>query len=87
MSIHTILLDDWSDYDEKKIRGGSDRKNFACTEVWEVDYLIKKIRKHHSSCSEASIRAGILHCCKTIGNPHPRNKFVVCVLEKLGIGT
>ncbi len=87
MPLHEILQDDWSEYDNKKIRGGSDRNNFACTESWEVDYLVKKINKHHSNHSETRIRDAIIHCCQIIGSPHPRDKFITCVLKRLGIIT
>ena len=40
-----VLNEDWSDYDNKKIKGRLDSKDFACTEQWEVDFLISKIRK------------------------------------------
>jgi hypothetical protein len=84
MAIHEILLEDWSEYDNKKIRGGSDRNNFACTESWEVDYLIKKIYKHYPNYTHDQIREAITQCCTQVGSPHPRDTFVACVLKRLG---
>ncbi len=85
MSAHAVLNEDWSQYDDRKNRGGSDRNHFACSEAWEVDYLIGKIRKHHPGISEARIRAAITSCCSEISAPRPRAKFVTCVMQKLGL--
>lgn len=40
-----LILEDWSDYDNKKIKGNPDRNKFACTEEWEVTYLKEKVKK------------------------------------------
>ena len=67
-------------YDNRKIRGPLDTKDFACTESWEVDYLVSKIRKVYG---EGAIRNAITSCCKTVGAPHPRKAFLECVMQKL----
>lgn len=85
MSVKKILEEDWSEYDDRKIRDKRDSKDFACTEVWEVDYLKDKIKKHYPKLSDADILAAIKACCSTIGSPHPRKKFVECVATRLGI--
>ena len=87
MSLQTILNEDWSEYDNRKKRGGSDHRNFACTETWEVDDLVTKIHKHHSTLSTSAIRDAIKACCNSIGSPHPREKFVKCVTDRLGIAS
>jgi len=55
MPVKHILEEDWSDYDNKKIRDNRDAKFFACTETWEVDYLKEKIKRQPPSISEAKI--------------------------------
>jgi hypothetical protein len=75
-----ILNEDWEEYDNRKIR---DRKFFACTEPWEVDYLVTVTRKAYPHYSESAKRAAITACCRTVGAPHPREKFVACVMERL----
>lgn len=86
MSIHTVLYtEDWSDYDDRKRRGGSDRNNFACTESWEVDYLVRKISNQHPSVPADTIKAAIAACCSQLRAPHPRATFVECVLRRLGL--
>lgn len=80
-----LILEDWSDYDNRKIRDRRDAKDFACTESWEVDYLKNKIRKHYPYLSEATILNAIKSCCSEIRSPHPRKPFVECVAKKLGV--
>ena len=78
-----ILAEDWSEYDNRKIKEGSDQRNFACTEAWEIDYLVKKIHNRFPY-SETIIRTSIASCCKAISSPHSRERFVECVLKRLG---
>lgn len=85
MSTQSVLNDNWSAYDDRKKRGGSDHNDFACTEPWEVNYLVEKIRKHHPGITENSVRTAIDTCCRQVGAPHPRAKFVSCVMQKLGL--
>ena len=83
MSVFKILNENWDDYDNKKIRDKRDSVFFACTEQWEVEYLVSKIKKHFPHHSEATIRNAIVSCCRTIDSPHPRQKLVQCVVSKL----
>jgi hypothetical protein len=78
-----VLAEDWSDYDKKKITGRADSKDFACTEQWEMDFLVSKIRKAYPQYSEQKIKDAIASCCKTLSAPHPRRQFVECVMSKL----
>jgi hypothetical protein len=80
-----VLIEDWSDYDNKKIKGRPDSKDFACTETWEVDYLVGKYRKLHPDIRETLVRQAITACCGELKSPHPRKPFVACVSKKLGI--
>jgi len=77
-----ILNEDWEDYDNRKIRDSRDSRYFSCEEQWEVDYLVKKIKKHKGS-TEQEIKNAIASCCKTIAAPRPRKTFVECVMLKL----
>jgi hypothetical protein len=77
-----ILNEDWEDYDNRKIRDSRDSRYFSCEEPWEVDYLVKKIKKHKGN-SEQEIKNAIASCCKTIAAPRPRKTFVECVMSKL----
>jgi len=43
---HAVLNEDWSDYDDKK-KKHEDAKYFSCEEPWEVDYLVRKLKKHY----------------------------------------
>jgi len=84
MSAQTILGDDWSDYDNRK-KVKTDRLFFSCEEDWEVDYLVRKIRKHHPGKSEEDVRRAIQACCGVVRAPRPRKDFVECVSRRLGI--
>lgn len=85
MSKDKILDEDWSDYDNPKKKKG-DAKFFSCDEDWEVDYLVKKILKHYPNIGEDKIRAAIAQCCKSVPGNKPRDKFVACVMDRLGLG-
>ena len=78
-----ILNEDWSDYDNRKIWGRPDAKDFLCTEIMEVNYLLGKIGRIYPSYEEAEIRNAIRTCCMALGAPHPRAAFVTCVMKKL----
>lgn len=78
-----VLNEDWEDYDNKKIRDKRDGRFFSCEEEWEVDYLVKKIRKHLATKTEAEIREAIAKCCQTVKAPRPREEFVKCVFNRL----
>lgn len=83
MSAQRILNENWSDYDNKKIRDKRDSRYFACDEKWEVVYLINKIKKHFPFYSNEQILKAIQSCCKTVPAPRPRKTFVECVMSKI----
>jgi hypothetical protein len=78
-----VLNEDWSAYDDRKIRDKRDSKDFACSESWEVDHLINVTRKAYPLYSESQIKSAIGFCCAKVGSPHPRNEFVACVMNRL----
>jgi hypothetical protein len=78
-----ILNEDWTDYDNKKIRDSRDARFFSCEERWEVEYLLSKIRKHLPGKTEDQIKEAIAHCCRTIHGNKPRKEFVACVMGRL----
>ena len=79
---HPVLNEDWSDYDDKK-KKHDDAKYFSCEESWEVDYLVRKLKKHYPAKTEQQIKDAIASCCKTVHAPRPRHTFVDCVTSKL----
>lgn len=86
MPLSQLLQEEnWTEYDNKKIRDNRDRKFFACSEPWEVDYLKKLIKRLHPRFSEEQIVTAIRNCCMTIQAPHPRRTFTECVLRRLGV--
>jgi hypothetical protein len=84
MSAQHILETDWTDYDNRKLRNNPDARFFACTEPWEREYLITKIKALYPTHSRQEIVDAIDQCCKTTPAPHPRQKLVECVMHRLG---
>jgi len=80
-----VLTDDWSDYDQRKIRDRRDARYFAFTENWELDYLIRKYKKAHPYLTEAAIKTAISECCTKADIIRPREEFIQCVSERLGV--
>jgi hypothetical protein len=85
MPANKILNEDWSEYDDRK-KKHTDANFFACTEDWEVKYLIQKISKNFPQFSTDQIKKTISDCCETTKAPHPRKAFVDCVMSKLNVG-
>jgi hypothetical protein len=77
---HPVLLEEWSAYDQRKIREEKDSSKFSCTERWEVEYLAEKLKKHYPLKTRQTIMQAISHCCSKISAPHPRERFVQCVV-------
>jgi len=80
-----VLNEDWTDYDNRKIRDQRDARLFAFTESWELDYLARKYKKAHPYLSEAAIKKAISECCGKSRTPRPREQFIQCVSERLGV--
>jgi hypothetical protein len=83
MSLHAVL-EDWSDYDDRKKKSG-DAHYFACTEGWEVLYLVDKIHSTYGYVDRLAIREAVRHFCAISHGPHPRKLFVTSVLNRLGV--
>jgi hypothetical protein len=77
---HPILLEEWTSYDNRKVKEEKDASKFSCSERWEVEYLADKLKKHYPLKSPQVIMRAIQHCCSQVKAPHPREKFVECVV-------
>lgn len=84
MSTEKILNEDWEDYDDRKKKKG-DSKFFSCDEDWEISYLVEKIHKNFPNVTTDKIREAIKQCCQTVPGNKPREKFVACVMDRLGL--
>ena len=78
-----ILNEDWTEYDIRKAKESKDRAFFSCEEQWEVDFLIRLIKKHLPHHRDDTIRSAIASCCGSLQMPRPRKIFVDCVVKKL----
>ena len=80
-----LILENWADYDSRKMRIGNNSKIFSCTEYWEIDYLKNKIMQYYPALSEKNILDAIQSCCLKTHPPHPRQAFVECIAQQLNI--
>lgn len=78
-----LILEDWADYDDKKISNGRDARFFACTELWERDYLKEKIRNYFPDLTEEQIDDAIIDCCSILKSPYARKEFIEFVIIRL----
>ena len=77
---HPILLEDWNKYDTRKIKEEKDPSKFSCSDRWEVEWLAERLKKHYPLKSPQVIMQAVQHCCSQVKAPHPREKFVECVV-------
>jgi len=52
-------------------------------DLWEEDYLVKKIQCRHCHVPEETIRAAVKSCYLIFRSPQPGEKLVQCVIDKL----
>jgi hypothetical protein len=83
MSGIRILNENWEDYDNRKIGANIDPATFVCTEKWEIDFLVGKVRRVYSHFSEDLVKNAIKACCTNNQGPRPRKDFVNCVMMRL----
>ena len=82
MSLEKVL-NNWKDYDEKKIENGGDPNLFSCNESWEIYYLKTKIRNEYPHYDDLKIFEAIEAISRT--DHSRRNDFVQLVLKRLGL--
>ncbi len=79
---HPVLLEEWTSYNNRKIRDEKDVTRFSCSDYWEVEYLADKLKKYYPLKTRQAIMQAITHCCSKISAPYPREKFVECVIGR-----
>jgi len=52
-------------------------------DLWEEDYLVKKIQSQYSNVPEETIRAAVKSCYLVFRTPQSGEKLVQCVIDKL----
>jgi hypothetical protein len=77
----SIILQDWSAYDDRKKEGESNV--FSCEDNWEVEYLIERIISVHPTKNRLQVQLAINSCCYWIQAPRQRSQFIECVLRRL----
>ena len=76
----------WKDLDDKLARGGVDASKVACSEEWELDYVIDTIKEIYD-CDEFKAKAVADECCNEVQPPRPRQDFCKCVARKMKEGS
>ncbi len=84
MNLDTVL-ENWADYENKKLAAGSDVNFFSCSEKWETDYLRMKIKSIFPFINEMYIIGAIKIACENMPDTRSRREFVQAVLKKLGM--
>jgi len=74
----------WGNVDDKH-KKHIDSLYFSCEEEYEVKYLVKIINEEYSWISETEIRKAIALCCLSVKPPRPRDIFMKCLKNKLGV--
>ena len=80
-----VMTEDWSDYDNRKIRERRDARYFSCSENWEIDFLLRTYKKAHPYLTLTAIRTAITECCDQLHTSRLREEFVQSVSERLGV--
>jgi hypothetical protein len=84
MTVDAIMIG-WSDYERLKWMHRSDSKLFDFRAEWEVNYLSGKLKSIYPFIPENIIKNSINACSRELSHPCPRQEFLSCVLERLGI--
>lgn len=74
----------WENVDNKH-KKHIDSLYVSCEEDYEINYLIKIIKEEYLWISELEIRKAIASCCVSIKSPRPRDKFMKCLKNNLGV--
>lgn len=75
----------WNEVDNKH-KKKYDRLFVACDEHYEREYIKKIIKEEFPALSETIIESAINSCCASIPAPRPRDKFMACLKQRLGVG-
>ncbi len=85
MKVKNILLDDWSEYDNRKLRNNKEVYFVDFNHEWEVEYIIEKIKKFDPYMSNGQILDAITACYLKLSNPINRKQcleYIIPILEK-----
>jgi hypothetical protein len=80
-----LLIQNWNDYDRRKVAQHKDADRFDYTATWEVAYLTNVIKSTYSFIPEDLIREAIQICGERQTAPSTRATFTEAVLKRLSI--
>ena len=73
----------WNEVDDK-MKKHKDSYFVSCEEQYERAAIKRIIKEEFPWLSDSAVDAAIESCCRTIPAPHPRDKFLACLKQKLG---
>ncbi len=74
----------WDNVDNKH-KKRFDRNFVSCDESYERAYIKQVIKEEFPSLSDSAIDAAIAACCASIAAPRPRQTFLNCLRQRLGV--
>ncbi|MBO9571215.1 MAG: hypothetical protein J7497_03255 [Chitinophagaceae bacterium] len=77
----------WTEYEKRKLSEDGDPSVFSPDHPWELNYLIRLIRKNYSEYTETAAFLSIRQATKGLPAPRKREDFVRFVVEDLLKGT
>jgi len=83
MPAKILLLHDWKDYDNRKIREKHSTMIFCCRQQWESRYLASKIKQLYPERNMEQIHEIIRKCCNENAEFMAREEFVKLVMTMM----
>lgn len=83
--VKNILLDDWSEYDNLKLRNNKEVYYVDFNNDWEVEYIIEKIKKFHPNTGNGQILDAITACYLKLSNSIQRKtclEYIIQIIDK-----
>lgn len=80
---NTILELCWSEYEQRKNAEDADPMVFSPEQPWELNYLIRIVRKQFNEYTETAIFLSIRNATKSLPAPRKRDAFVHFVIRDL----
>ncbi|MGB2868419.1 MAG: hypothetical protein WBD36_08210 [Bacteroidota bacterium] len=74
----------WNEFDDKH-RKQVDKYFVSCEGPYERQIIKRLLKEEFPFLTDATIDIAIEHCCKTVYPPRPRNVFIGCLRERLGL--
>ncbi|MGC4100806.1 hypothetical protein [Ferruginibacter sp.] len=78
-----LILRKWADFFGKKSIDNSEPVVNPDIQLWEEDYLVRKIQNKYVDVPEESIRSAVKACYLVFREPQSGEKLVQCVISRI----